>query len=80
MGSIAGLADLIDIREQDIQLVGPKNHQGDPAARQVLLVPDILVSREEYLEAVRLGSGQEVAVGQLGPTLGRSVCRFVTSE
>jgi hypothetical protein len=44
------LADLIDVREQDIQLVGAQHDQGDPAARQVLLVPNILVGL--FLSAV----------------------------
>ena len=78
--SIYCLADLIDVREQDIQLVGAQHDQGDPAARQVLLVPNVLVSREEYLEAVSLGSGQEIAICQPGPAPARSVGGIVTRE
>ena len=41
----------------------------DTATGEVLLVPKILIGRDKKIEAFPLGCGEQVAIGQGGPTL-----------
>ena len=77
---IDGAADAVDIREQDIQEVGAEHDQGNPAMRQILLIPDVLIGGDEYLEPGRLTGGQQIAVVQLRPTHAGGMDGIMTDE
>jgi hypothetical protein len=77
---IDGAADAVDIREQDIQEVGAEYYHGNPAMRQILLILDILIGGDEYLEPGCLTGGQQIAVRQFGPTHAGGMDDIMTDE
>ena len=49
-------------------MIGAEFEDGDPQATKPVLMPDVLVRRDQNVEPVPLGSPEEIAVAQLMPT------------
>lgn len=51
-----------------------ENHNSNLAAREILLITHSLISRQQYVETVRLGDCEQFAILQLVPSLLCSRC------
>ena len=48
-------------------MVGPQLKNGEPPAREVLLIPQILVANDEQFEGSSFRLAEEVPIGQITP-------------
>jgi len=61
-------------------VIGAEFEDGNPQATKPVLMPDILVRRDQNVEPVPLGSPEEIAVAQLMPTHLKGVPDFDVGE
>jgi hypothetical protein len=56
------------VSTQGRSLVCRECHNRDTPARQVLLIPEIEIRRQQHIEVLSFRDCQKVAVGELAPT------------
>jgi len=61
-------------------VIGAEFEDGDPQATKPVLMPDVLVGRDQNVEPVPLGRPEEIAVAQLMPTHLKRVPDFDAGE
>ena len=75
-----GFQDQPDRAPKRRPVIGAEFEDGNPQATKPVLMPDILVRRDQNVEPVPLGSPEEIAVAQLMPTHLKGVPDFDVGE